>query len=138
MIVKVVMLYPTPTDVDAFEDAYLHEHIPHVLATIPGLSGYTLSKVLWTYDAPCVEGDPPYFLMAELYFPSLEALQRNFTPAVAETIRSHAAAISTGGVPLVFVCMEEAVKRGDGSGLREVDSVDAVNADREEVQQCYA
>jgi uncharacterized protein (TIGR02118 family) len=104
MVVKVVMLYPLPTDGEAFEAAYMHEHVALVLARIPGLTRYVLSKVLWAYS-----GEPPFFLLAELYFPSLEALQRGFTPAVAQELGAHAAAISTGGPPLAFVCMEEVV-----------------------------
>ena len=104
MVVKVVMLYPPPTDGETFEAAYMREHVPLVLARLPGLTRYALSKALWGYN-----GEPPFFLLAELYFPSLEALQSGFTPAAAQEIGAHAAAISTGGPPLAFVCMEEVV-----------------------------
>lgn len=104
MIVKVVMLYPPPKCMEAFETVYLQEHVPLVLARIPNLTRYVLCKVLWADN-----GEPPFFLLAELYFPSLEALQHGFTPTVAQEISAHAAAISTGGAPLMLVCMEEVV-----------------------------
>jgi len=104
VVVKVVMLYPPPQRMETFETVYLQEHVPLVLARLPGLTRYVLSKVLWADD-----GEPPFFLLAELYFPSLEALQHGFTPPIAQAISAHAAAISTGGAPLMLVCMEEVV-----------------------------
>lgn len=101
MVVKLVVLYPPPENVEAFEECYIDEIVPFLLGRLPGLTRCTLSKLIW---APT--GEPPYHLMAEIYFPSLEALQAALPPAVFQRIT----AASTGpaaGVPVAFVCTEE-------------------------------
>jgi len=104
MTVKLVVLYPYPKDVAAFEQAYMNEHVPLVAETVPGLTKYVLSRSL---GAP--EGTPPFYLIAELFFPSVEALQAGFPPQVAQELGAHAASISTGGTPISFICAEEVI-----------------------------
>ncbi len=101
--VKLVVLYPTPTDVEAFDKAYAEEHAPMVNEKIPNLSGWTASKVMSTPT-----GDsPPYHLVAELYFPSVEALQEAFGTEGGQETAAHAFSISTGGAPVLLVSEEE-------------------------------
>lgn len=105
MVVKVVLLYPQSLDVDTFTTTYVQEHLPLVPAKIPGLTRSVLSKVLWSYD-----DQMPFFLLAELYFPSLEALQNGLTTAVVEQLRSHGGVTPTEGTPFIFACTEEVVE----------------------------
>ncbi len=104
MAVKLVVLYPYPQDVKAFEKAYTNEHVPLVAEKVPGVAKYVLSRAL---GAP--EGTPPFYLIAELYFSSVEALQAGFPPQVAQELGAHAMSISTGGAPITFICAEEIV-----------------------------
>jgi uncharacterized protein (TIGR02118 family) len=78
MTVKLVVLYPYPKDVAAFETAYMNEHVRLVAEKVPGVTQYVLSRSL---GAP--EETQPFYLIAELYFPSVEALQAGFSPQVA-------------------------------------------------------
>ena len=75
---KLVVLYPSPRDVKAFERAY-------------------------------TDGSaPPFYRIAELHFPSMEALQVAAACAPAQKAVAHAVSISTGGKPLFLVAEEEA------------------------------
>jgi uncharacterized protein (TIGR02118 family) len=103
--IKVVVIYPRPTDVDAFEKAYLEEHVPLAAEKIKGMSRFSAVKVLGTPDG----GSAPFCRIAELYFPSIEALQRSVASEGTQEAVAHAFAISTGGPPIVMVCEEETI-----------------------------
>jgi uncharacterized protein (TIGR02118 family) len=60
---------PKPEDVDAFEDHYLNVHVP-LASKAPSLERITLVK---TGD-PFEGGEPPHYRVAEMVFPSAEAL----------------------------------------------------------------
>ncbi len=68
--VKLVILYPNPTDVEAFDKVYAEEHVAMVNEKVPNLSRWTASKVMGTPTGDA----PPYHMVVELYFPSVEAL----------------------------------------------------------------
>jgi uncharacterized protein (TIGR02118 family) len=101
--IKVVVIYPRPTDVDAFEKTYLEEHVPLAAEKIKGMSRFAATKVLGTPDG----GDAPFCRIAELYFPSMEALQKSVASAGTQEAVAHAFAISTGGPPIILVAEEE-------------------------------
>ncbi|MCL4862849.1 MAG: EthD family reductase [Caldilineaceae bacterium] len=126
MMAKVVVFYPPPADVDGFLASWRREHAPWLVSHIPGVTRTVYSKALWTFD-----GEPPCFLLAEFYFPSLEALQKGFPPATAQELAAHAAATLQGCAPIVFVCMEEAAGE---IGARQCP----VHDDRKEIQPCIA
>jgi uncharacterized protein (TIGR02118 family) len=52
---------------------------------------------------------PPFYRMAELYFPSLEALKSCATSESAQKVVAHAVSISTGGMPIVLIAEEETI-----------------------------
>jgi uncharacterized protein (TIGR02118 family) len=101
--IKIVVIYPRPTDMEAFEKAYLEEHVPLAVEKIKGMSRFSATKVLGTPDG----GTPPFYRIAELYFPSMEALQECVASAGTQEAVAHAFAISTGGPPIVLVAEEE-------------------------------
>ena len=101
--VKLVVLYPPPTDAEAFDRAYAQEHAPMVNEKVPNVTRWTASKVLGTPTGDA----PPYHLVAELYFPSVEALQEAFGTEGGQQTAEHASSISTGGPPVLLVCEEE-------------------------------
>jgi uncharacterized protein (TIGR02118 family) len=101
---KLVVLYPYPQDVDAFERAYTKEHAPMVNENnMKGITKFVASKVVGTADGSA----PPFYRVAELHFPSLEALQEAASSENAQKVVAHAVSISSGGKPLVLVAEEE-------------------------------
>jgi uncharacterized protein (TIGR02118 family) len=101
---KLVVLYPYPQDVDAFERAYTEEHVPMVNEnSMKGITKFVATKVLGTADGSAL----PFYRMAELHFPSLEALQECASSVSAQEAVAHAVSIPSGGKPLFLVAEEQ-------------------------------
>ena len=100
--VKFVVIYPRPKDVEAFEKVYQEEHVPMAVEKLVGKTKLVATKVL---DSP--QGTPPFYRIAEIHFPSLEALQNCAATEGAKETLGHAAAISTGGSPVFLIAEEE-------------------------------
>ena len=102
---KLIVIYPSPRDVGTFERAYTQEHGPMVTPqNFRGLTRFVASKVVGTPD-----GSPaPFYRVAELHFPSMEALQGAAGSPSAQKVVAHAVSISTGGKPIVLVAEEDA------------------------------
>ena len=101
---KIVVIYPPPTDAEAFEKAYADEHLPMAAEKIGGKTKLVLTKVL---GVP--QGTPPFYRIAEVHFPSMEALQASLASEGTQETAAHAGAISTGGPPIIMICEEETV-----------------------------
>ena len=100
---KIVVIYPRPTDVDAFEKIYVEEHVPLAMEKIKGVKKFAATRVVGTPDG----STPPFYRIAELYFDSIEALQESAgSPGTQEAV-AHAFKISTGGPPIVLVAEVE-------------------------------
>jgi uncharacterized protein (TIGR02118 family) len=100
---KITVIYPRPTDVDAFEKAYVEEHIPLAMEKIKGPTRFVASKAIGTPDGSA----PPFHRIAEFYFPSMEALQEcAASPGTQEAV-AHAISISTGGPPVILIAEEQ-------------------------------
>ncbi len=104
MFIKLVILYPYPKDQQAFEQAYTSEHIPLIAKTLTRCTKAVYTRVLMS-----PQGASPFCRIAELHYPSLEALQADFSTASAQELGAHAASISTGGMAVSLVCEEETV-----------------------------
>jgi uncharacterized protein (TIGR02118 family) len=79
--VRFLVLYPTPTDVEAFEKHYTEVHIP-LAKKLPGLRSYSVAR-----DVSAVRGDP-FYLVAELEWDDVASLKRDFaSPQGAATAR---------------------------------------------------
>lgn len=63
-LVKLLVIYPTPKDIETFERAYLDEHVPMAVTKLAGATKIVASKVL---GSPA--GAAPYYRIAEVYFP---------------------------------------------------------------------
>jgi uncharacterized protein (TIGR02118 family) len=100
--VKLVVMYPRPKDVDAFEKVYQSDHVP-LAVKLPGKS-----KIVTTKMVGSPQGTPPFYRVAEIHFPSMEALQACAASAAGKEALGHAAAISTGGPPVVMIAEEQA------------------------------
>ena len=99
---KLIVLYPPPADVTAFERRYHSEHAPMVVQKIPGLKKFLAAQVL---GAPA--GAPLYQRIAELYFDSMESLQAAMASAGGQAAVAHAMEISTGGPPVVLIAEDD-------------------------------
>ncbi len=101
---KIVVIYPQPKDADAFERVYADEHLPLVAQKISGMTKAVLTKVV---GAP--GGNPPFHRIAEIHFPSMEALQASLASEGTQAAAAHAQSISTGGPITMLICEEETV-----------------------------
>lgn len=101
---KVIVLYPAPRDVSAFERAYTQDHAPMVNAeNFKGIQKFVASRVVGTPAG----GAPPFHRIAELHFSSISALQAAVASPSAQKVVAHAISISSGGAPVVLVAEEE-------------------------------
>lgn len=101
---KLVVLYPTPRDVDAFERVYADEHAPMVTPhTFKGITRFVATRIAGTPDG----SPPPFHRIAELHFPSLAALQAAAASQSAQQAVAHAVTITTGGAPLFLAAEDE-------------------------------
>jgi uncharacterized protein (TIGR02118 family) len=100
--VKLVVLYPTPKDVAAFEKVYMEEHVPMAVKNFPGKTKVIASKAV---DSPL--GKPGFYRFVEIHFPSMAALQAGLATAGSKETAAHATAISSGGAPTIFIAEEQ-------------------------------
>jgi|ERR1700687_2208900 len=100
--VKLVVMYPRPKDVDAFEKIYETEHVPLAVAKLGGKSKIVATKIL---GSP--QGTPPFYRIAEVYFPSMQVLEECAASEGGKEVLANAVKISSGGAP-IFLVAEEA------------------------------
>jgi uncharacterized protein (TIGR02118 family) len=100
--VKMIVMYPPPTNAEEFERRYKAEHVPMAVAKLAGKT-----KLVATRVVASPQGKPAFHRIAEVHFPSLEALQACAASAGGKETLAHATAISTGGPPVVLVAEEE-------------------------------
>jgi uncharacterized protein (TIGR02118 family) len=98
---KIVVIYPRPTDVAAFEKAYVEDHVPMV-PKFTGITRFVQTKVVGTPSGEAA----PFHRVAELHFPSMEVLKSGASSRGAQQAVAHAVSISSGGPPIVLVCEE--------------------------------
>ena len=99
---KLVVIYPRPKDVDVFEKVYQNEHVPLAVANLEGKTKIVATKIL---GSP--QGLPPFYRIAEVHFPSMEALEACAGSDGGRETLAHAVKISTGGTPIFLVAEEE-------------------------------
>jgi uncharacterized protein (TIGR02118 family) len=100
--VKLIVAYPQPKDASAFEKIYQQEHIPMAVAKLQGKTKIVATKTL---QSP--QGQPQFYRVAEVYFPSIEALQHCAESAGGKETLAHAVKISSGGPPVVMIAEED-------------------------------
>jgi uncharacterized protein (TIGR02118 family) len=99
---KLVVIYPRPTNIEAFEKIYLEEHVPLAVARLTGKT-----KIVATKITSSSHGTPPFYRIAEIHFPSKAALEACAATPGAQEALAHAVKISTGGTPLFLIGEEE-------------------------------
>ena len=103
---KLVVTYPIPRDVDAFERAYSEQHLP-LAAPVFKAAGAT--KVVLTKIEGAATGKPPIHRMAEIHFKSLDDLQACASSDDGKKVVADAHAISNGGPPTILIATEDIV-----------------------------
>src|SRR5215471_14960160 len=102
--VKLVVMYPRPKDIDAFEKLYENEHVPMAMEKLKGVTKFVATKVM---GSP--QGTPPFHRIAELHFASMESLQACAASQGGRETIAHAASISSGGPPVIMVAEEQSL-----------------------------
>lgn len=100
--VKIVVIYPRPTDEAAFEEVYQGEHVPMLEDKLKGLTRLVLTKVI---NSP--QGKVAAYRMAEVHFSNMDDLNKAMESEGGKEVAAHAVTISTGGPPIVFICEDE-------------------------------
>jgi uncharacterized protein (TIGR02118 family) len=100
--VKLVVIYPRPRDVEAFERIYTNEHVPLAVAKLGGKTKIVATKIL---ASP--QGVPPFYRIVEVYFPSMQALEACAASDGGKEALAHAVKISSGGAPTLLVAEDE-------------------------------
>jgi len=99
---KFIVIYPRPTDIEAFEKVYQDKHVPMAVEKLVGKTKFVATKVV---GSP--QGTPPFYRIAEIHFPSMQALEACASSEGAKETLAHAISISTGGTPTFLVAEEE-------------------------------
>ena len=99
---KLIVIYPRPTDIESFERVYQNQHVPMAVEKLAGKTKIVASKV-----AGSPQGTPPFHRIAEIHFPTIEALQACAASDGGKQTIANAVAISSGGAPIFLVAEEE-------------------------------
>lgn len=100
--VKIVVIYPRPTDEAEFERVYTAEHIPMVEEKLKGMTRLVLTKV-----SSSPQGKVSVYRLAEVHFSTLDDLNKAAESAGGKEVVAHAVKISTGGPPIMLICTDE-------------------------------
>ena len=100
--VKLIVMYPRPRDIDAFEKIYQNEHVPLAVAKLEGKTKMIATKVL---ASP--QGTPSFYRVAEIHFRSIADLEACAASDGGKQALAHAVTISSGGPPVILVAEEE-------------------------------
>ena len=92
---RLLVLYNTPADPEAFDRYYAETHIP-LAKQLPGLLRYTVSR-----NAATLDGDANYYLIAELDWESMEAMQAAFGSEIGRETAADVPNFASGGHALM-------------------------------------
>lgn len=95
-MVKLIVQYGHPTDPEAFEKYYAETHLP-IAGKIQGVAKVEVSKVVGTPDG----SKASQYRMAELFFNSMEDLQKNMGSPEGQAAVNDIANFATGGVDVM-------------------------------------
>ena len=100
--VKLIVMYPRPKDIEAFEKVYQNEHVPMAVEKLAGKTKIVASEVL---SSP--QGPAPFHRIVEVYFPSNQALEACAASEGGKQTLAHAVSISSGGTPTFLIAEEQ-------------------------------
>jgi len=96
---KLIVMYPTPTDVNVFEQRYANEHVPMAVEKLAGKTRFVASLI----TASVGNASAPFHRIAEVYFPSMADLEACLSSEGGQETANHAVEISSGGAPLFLI-----------------------------------
>jgi uncharacterized protein (TIGR02118 family) len=100
---KLVALYKTPSDKQAFDAHYTSTHAP-LAKKMPGLKRYEMS----TGPVAVAQGDSPYYLVALLDFDSLAAIRSALESPEGQATAGDLSNFAQAGVELLMFDTREA------------------------------
>ena len=100
--VKIVVIYPQPTDAAEFERLYTQEHVPLVEDKLKGVTRLVLTKVV---TSPL--GKVAAYRIVEVHFSTMDDLNKAVESEIGQAIVAHAQKMSTGGPPIILICTDE-------------------------------
>jgi uncharacterized protein (TIGR02118 family) len=92
---RVLILYGTPTNPQAFQDYYLNSHLA-VAAKLPGLR-----SLRYSFDLAAADGPAPYFAIAEAEFDSAAAYEAAMASPEGQAVLADIPNYATGGVAVL-------------------------------------
>jgi uncharacterized protein (TIGR02118 family) len=101
--VKLVVLYPRPTDTEVFDRLYLEEHVPLAARKLTGTTQFVATRVLGSPQGSA----SPFHRIAEIHFPSREALEACVDSEGGRETLADAVRISSGGPPILLIAEED-------------------------------
>jgi len=102
MKARLIVMHPRPTDVQTFETVYNRDHVPMAVEKLAGKTKLVATRVLGSPN-----GKPPFHRIAEIHFPSMEALEACAASEGGKQTLANAVSISSGGAPVFLVAEEE-------------------------------
>ncbi|MGZ8163532.1 MAG: EthD family reductase [Methylobacter sp.] len=100
---KLIVMYPTPTDIETFEQRYADEHVPMAVEKLAGKIRFVASRI----TSAVGKEQAPYHRIAEVYFPSMDDLETCLNSPGGQETAGHAVEISSGGAPLFLIAEVE-------------------------------
>jgi uncharacterized protein (TIGR02118 family) len=101
---KLIVIYPRPTDIESFERVDQNQHVPMAVEKLAGKIKIVASKVT---GSP--QGAPPFHRIAEIHFPTIDAVQACAESDGGKQTIANAVALSSGGAPILLVAEEETI-----------------------------
>jgi uncharacterized protein (TIGR02118 family) len=100
-MVRFLVVYETPDDPAAFDRHYRDVHIP-LAKRLPGLRRYTVCR-----NGSAVRGGEPFYLVAELDWDDMSALNDAFASAEGQATARDVAELAREGVRSMIFEVEE-------------------------------
>ena len=93
---KLLVLYPEPTDRDAFIDYYTTSHLP-LAEQLPGMLSWTYSVDVSTDG----DGNAPYFAVFEAEFPDKDTFASAMASQAGQNVAADVDNYATGGAVII-------------------------------------
>ena len=107
MALKLLVLYPHPTDAKAFEASYLSNHVPTMTAGTEHFKVDTY-RMIETPAPLTADGKPAYHRVALIDFRDMAHVKAFLQTQQAQIALGSAVKISTGGMPVLGLCQPDA------------------------------
>ena len=101
MSAHLLILYPQPKDAASFDRAYREQHLPYAGPRLAGATSVVTKRVVGPAGAT-----PPYHLISDVSFPSVDAMKACANSAGGQEALAHAASISSGGAPVFLAVVD--------------------------------